>query len=83
MSHSLRVVQRLGAGHVRVADEVEKTTADVVTMDDELQFRKRYRGVIGVESKVPIRDRSVLSLVYTPGVAGHRLGVVPHLNLDR
>jgi len=37
--------------------------------DDQLQSRKRHRGVIGIESKVPIRDRSVLSLVYTPGVA--------------
>ncbi len=37
--------------------------------DDQLQSRKRHRGVIGIESKVPIRDRSVLSLLYTPGVA--------------
>ena len=37
--------------------------------DDPLQSRKRHRGVIGIESKVPIRDRSVLSLIYTPGVA--------------
>src|SRR5213592_838007 len=37
--------------------------------DDQLQSRKRHRGVIGIESKVPIRDRSVLSLIYTPGVA--------------
>lgn len=37
--------------------------------EDALSIRKKYRGVIGVESKVPIRDRSVLSLVYTPGVA--------------
>src|SRR5256886_5831424 len=37
--------------------------------DDQLQSRKRHRGVRGIESKVPIRDRSVLSLIYTPGVA--------------
>ena len=37
--------------------------------DDQLQSRKRHRGVVGIESKVPIRDRSVLSLIYTPGVA--------------
>src|SRR5512132_1339134 len=37
--------------------------------DDPLQLRRRHRGVIGIESKVPIRDRSVLSLIYTPGVA--------------
>ena len=36
---------------------------------EALSYRRRYRGVIGVASKVPIKDRSVLSLVYTPGVA--------------
>lgn len=34
-----------------------------------LDFRRRYQGLIGVNSKVQIRDRSILSLVYTPGVA--------------
>ncbi len=34
-----------------------------------LDYRRKYRGVIGVESKIPVRDASVLSLVYTPGVA--------------
>ena len=37
--------------------------------DEGLDYRRRYRGLIGVESKVPIRDRAILSLVYTPGVA--------------
>jgi malate dehydrogenase (oxaloacetate-decarboxylating) len=37
--------------------------------DEGLDYRRRYRGLIGVNSKVPIRDRSILSLVYTPGVA--------------
>ncbi len=36
---------------------------------EALEYRKRFRGMIGVASKVPIKDRSVLSLVYTPGVA--------------
>jgi malate dehydrogenase (oxaloacetate-decarboxylating) len=36
---------------------------------EALGYRRRYHGVIGVDSKVPIKDRSVLSLVYTPGVA--------------
>ncbi len=36
---------------------------------EALEYRKRFRGMIGVSSKVPIKDRSVLSLVYTPGVA--------------
>jgi malate dehydrogenase (oxaloacetate-decarboxylating) len=40
-------------------------------MDDNgsLDYRRRYRGLIGVELKVPVRDRHVLSVVYTPGVA--------------
>ena len=37
--------------------------------DEGLDYRRRYRGLIGVESKIPIRDRSILKLVYTPGVA--------------
>jgi len=35
---------------------------------DALSFRRRYRGLIGVKSKMPIRDMSVLSRIYTPGV---------------
>jgi malate dehydrogenase (oxaloacetate-decarboxylating) len=38
-------------------------------LDEGLDYRRRYRGLIGVHSKVPIRDRAILSLVYTPGVA--------------
>ncbi len=34
-----------------------------------LDYRRRYKGLIGVGSKIPIRDRAILSLVYTPGVA--------------
>jgi malate dehydrogenase (oxaloacetate-decarboxylating) len=37
--------------------------------NEALDYRRRYRGLIGVASKVPIRDRAMLSLVYTPGVA--------------
>jgi malate dehydrogenase (oxaloacetate-decarboxylating) len=37
--------------------------------DEGLDYRRRYQGLIGVGSKVPIRDRAILSLVYTPGVA--------------
>ncbi len=36
---------------------------------DALEYRRRHRGLIGVESKVPVKDRGTLSLVYTPGVA--------------
>jgi len=37
--------------------------------DEALAYRKKYRGVIGVTSKIPIKDADILSLVYTPGVA--------------
>src|SRR5439155_12642835 len=36
---------------------------------EALEYRKRFRGMIGVASKMPLKDRFVLSLVYTPGVA--------------
>ena len=36
---------------------------------EALAYRKRLRGMIGVASKVPLKDSSVLSLIYTPGVA--------------
>ncbi len=42
---------------------------EIEDYDEGLDFRRRYRGLIGVNSKVQIRDRSILSLVYTPGVA--------------
>jgi malate dehydrogenase (oxaloacetate-decarboxylating) len=35
---------------------------------DARDYRRRYRGLIGVKSKMPIRDVSVLSRIYTPGV---------------
>ncbi|MEZ4521778.1 MAG: malic enzyme-like NAD(P)-binding protein [Thermomicrobiales bacterium] len=44
--------------------------------EEGLDYRTRYRGLIGVSSKVPIRDRSILSQVYTPGVAEACLEIV-------
>ena len=40
----------------------------MTTESDALAFRRRFRGLIGVKSKMPIRDMSVLSRIYTPGV---------------
>jgi hypothetical protein len=34
---------------------------------DALEYRRRHHGLIGVESKVPVKDRPTLSLVYTFG----------------
>ena len=34
-----------------------------------LEIRRRYRGILGVEPRMPVRDKLALSLVYTPGVA--------------
>jgi len=33
-----------------------------------LEYRKQHGGLIGIESKVPIKDKHALSVVYTPGV---------------
>ncbi len=44
--------------------------------DEGLDYRRRFHGLIGVGSKIPIRDRSILSLVYTPGVAEACLEIV-------
>ncbi len=51
---------------------------------DALDYRKRHRGLIGVESKVPVKDRATLSLVYTPGVAEPCLAInkVPQKSLE-
>lgn len=37
--------------------------------DKGMEYRRRYRGLIGVDLKVPVKDRHVLTVVYTPGVA--------------
>jgi malate dehydrogenase (oxaloacetate-decarboxylating) len=37
-------------------------------LDEAVEYRKRYRGLIGVQAKIPVKDRSALALVYTPGV---------------
>ena len=51
---------------------------------DALAYRQRYRGLIGVESKLPVRDLHVLSLVYTPGVAAPCLAIAkePRASFD-
>jgi malate dehydrogenase (oxaloacetate-decarboxylating) len=36
---------------------------------DGIQYRRKNRGLIGIDPKVPVRDRQTLSVVYTPGVA--------------
>ncbi len=35
-----------------------------------IELRIKNRGLVGVQSKIPIKDSSALSLLYTPGVAG-------------
>lgn len=40
-----------------------------MTFDSGLALRRKYRGLIGITPKIPIRDSATLSLVYTPGVA--------------
>ena len=33
-----------------------------------INYRRKYRGLIGVTSKLPVKDSAALSSVYTPGV---------------
>lgn len=50
-------------------DQTPHVLAELNGMNEGLDYRRRYGGLIGVNSKVPIRDRAILSLIYTPGVA--------------
>ncbi len=40
-----------------------------------IDYRKKYRGLIGIESKIPVLDKAALSVVYTPGVAAPCLAI--------
>ncbi|MBI5445435.1 MAG: NADP-dependent malic enzyme, partial [Deltaproteobacteria bacterium] len=51
------------------------TAAAAHALPDSLQLRKKHRGLIGVRSKMPIRDTSVLSRLYTPGVGACCLAI--------
>jgi malate dehydrogenase (oxaloacetate-decarboxylating) len=44
-------------------------TMDAVSREQQMDYLRRYRGLIGVRSKVPVKDSAMLSLLYTPGVA--------------
>ena len=47
-----------------------KTAVKTANTESEgIAYRRRYKGLIGVRSKVQVRDSNMLSLVYTPGVA--------------
>src|SRR3989449_7887119 len=57
--------------HVGTRDQFSRSLSSPFGLkpQETLEYRKRFRGMIGVASKVPLKDRSVLSLLYTPGVA--------------
>lgn len=40
-----------------------------MSYSDGIDYRRKYRGLIGIEPKVPVKDKAALSVVYTPGVA--------------
>jgi len=48
---------------------VKRPPADRIDPQEVLEHYRRSRGLIGIQSKFPIRDEYILSLVYTPGVA--------------
>lgn len=39
------------------------------TESEAMHYRRRYKGLISIRSKVQVRDSTALSLVYSPGVA--------------
>ncbi|MHB8763841.1 MAG: NAD(P)-dependent malic enzyme [Deferrisomatales bacterium] len=47
-----------------------------------LEYRRKYQGLIGVRSKMPIRDTSVLSRLYTPGVGACCLAIADDESLS-
>lgn len=51
---------------------------ETFSKEEVLAYRRQHRGVIGVQSKVPVRDASALSLLYTPGVAAVCLEIADH-----
>nr|NIO06661.1 NADP-dependent malic enzyme [Deltaproteobacteria bacterium] len=52
------------------------------TTEEALEYRRRHQGVISIQSKVPVRDRWALSLVYTPGVAAPCLEIAKDPDLS-
>jgi len=44
--------------------------------EETLRYLRRHRGLIGVGSKIPLKDKSALSLLYTPGVGQVCLEIV-------
>jgi malate dehydrogenase (oxaloacetate-decarboxylating) len=48
------------------------------TLSEAMAYRQQYAGLIGVASKVRITDGTVLSTVYTPGVAQPCLDIEKH-----
>ena len=53
-------------------------SADSQPLSEAMKYRQQYAGLIGVASKVRIADASVLSTVYTPGVAQPCLDIEKH-----
>ena len=47
----------------------------LLALSPSLYYRKKYRGLLGVSAKMPIRDTSVLSRLYTPGVGACCLAI--------
>jgi len=48
---------------------VTRARSERVDAAEVLQHFRRHRGLLSVQSKIPIKDEYILSLVYTPGVA--------------
>jgi len=64
-----RLIAQKGSTGCRQPVSREVTMMGIVTPQQQMDYLRRYRGLIGIRSKVPVKDSAMLSLVYTPGVA--------------
>jgi malate dehydrogenase (oxaloacetate-decarboxylating) len=59
--------QSKGAGG-KTAKKKPSAKGAVKAETPSMEYRRKYGGLIGIESKVPIKDKHALSVIYTPGV---------------
>lgn len=62
------------------SQKVEKQKHNKISQG--LYYREKYRGLVGVRSKLPVKDSAALSSVYTPGVGEVCLEVQKTPELD-
>jgi len=46
-----------------------ETNIPTETLVDGIEFRKQHQGLFNIQVKTPVKDKEMLAVVYTPGVA--------------